>query len=290
MDWKQKLFESYNEALAAGYDLYAGKRGKEAANGLESGAYEEYREEAARRWNNRPLELVDGKTPVEILNGMAGLSDIVELYKEACIICDDGIPAILEEKLKGFGNEAEDRLMEQACDKPLSGREEASMVAILSIRLLGEWKAARLAPRLIKLLLDCNPEELMRMEEIELALVNIGDTGLLLEVMGPADSWSQPHEYLASALAKAGGLNRSDSVYRCLKDYFLKYGKPVLGASNLAEYGDSRAIPALRGYAERHMAALDGETFYEIARAVKCLGGNMDDLDAEYRRIWKNRR
>lgn len=124
MNWKQKLFESYNEALVSGCDLYVEKRGKEAANGLENGAYEEYTEESVRRWNNMPLD-----------------------------------------------------------------------------------------------------------------------------IMG------------------------------CLKEYFLKYEKVVLGASNLAEYGDSRAIPALRGYAQRHMALLDKETFYEIKSAVERLGGNMDDLN-----------
>ena len=287
MNWKQILFESYNEVLAAGYDLYAEKRGKEAANGLENGAYEEYMEEAARRWNNMPLDIMGGKTPVEIICDLVSLSDTIELYKEACTICDDGIPFILGEKLKSFGNEAEDQLIELACSRSVSEQDEAFMISILSIRLLGEWKVVRLAPRLIKLLLECNPDDLMLMEEIELALVNIGDTDILLEAMGPTDSWCYPHEYLASALAKAGKRSRKDSVYRCLKEYFLKYKKIVLGASNLAEYGDSRAIPALRGYAQRHMALLDKETFYEIKSAVECLGGNMNDLAVEYGRIYK---
>ncbi len=32
----KKLFESYNEALAAGYDLYAGKRGKRPPTALKA--------------------------------------------------------------------------------------------------------------------------------------------------------------------------------------------------------------------------------------------------------------
>lgn len=284
MSWKQKLFESYNKALAAGYDLYMKERGKETAYGLENGVYEKYGEEAATHWSNTPSVILEGKTPEEIFSSFVSLSDTLELYKEACIICDDGTPAILEEKLKSFGSEAEDQLIELACSRPASEQDEAFMISILSIRLLGVWKVVRLAPRLIKLLLECNPEDLMLMEEIELALVNIGDTGIMLDGMGPADSWSHPNEYLASALAKAGKLNRKDSIYKCLKDYFLKYKKIILGASNLAEYGDSRAIPALRGYAERHMTSLDGETFYEIKSAVERLGGNMDDLALEYDR------
>ncbi len=284
MDWKQKLFESYNEALAAGYELYVKKRGKEAANGLENGAYEEYMEEAAKHWNNTPLDIAGGKTPVELFHGIAGLKDCMELYKEACIVCDDGIPAILAQKLKSFGSEAEEQLIELACSRPASEQEEDLLVSVLSIRLLGEWNAVRMAPKLVKRLLACNPEELMIMEEIELALVNLGDTEILLEGMRPSDGWSYPHEYLASALAKAGKLSRKESIYQCLKEYFLKYPKPILGASNLAEYGDSRAIPALRGYAERHMALLDNETFYEIKSAVECLGGNMDDLSVQYGR------
>lgn len=289
MGWKRKLFESYNEAIAAGYDLYAEERGKEAAEGLESGVYEEYRHEAESRWKDTPLDTVDGKTPVEILRDTVDLSDTVELYKEACILCDDGIPAILEEKLKSFGNAAEDRLLELACNRPVSEQDEAFMITVISVRLLGEWKVTRLAPTLVRLLLECSPEDFMLMEELESALVNTGDTDILLEGMVSAERWSHPHEYLASALAKAGKHRRKDSVYRCLKEYFLKYEKTMLGASNLAEYGDSRAIPALRGYAERHMAMLDIETFYEIKSAVERLGGNMDDLDAEYGRIRRKR-
>jgi len=285
LDWKTQFLESYNKALESGIDIYMKKRGNEAANGLEEDAYEEYTEAAKKLWNDMPQDILEGKSPDEFLNGIDSLSQVLELFTEACVICDDGVPEILEKKLESFGNEAEERLIELAAGGLDSDQDEASIIATMSVRLLGRWRVCRLVPRLVEILMRCKPNDLMLMEEIETALINIGNTDVLLDAMSAVDTWTLPHEYLASALAKAGKRNKKDQIYRSLKEYFLKSGKIVSGASNLAEYGDGRAIPALRGYAERNISTLDRQAFFEIKSAVERLGGSMEDLTAQYIRI-----
>ena len=73
-------------------------------------------------------------------------------------------------------------------------------------------------------------------------------------------------------------VNKSDSVYKLLKNSFLRMENKILGASALSEYGDGRGIPVLRGYIEKNLQSIDRETFYELKKSIEILGGSTEDL------------
>jgi hypothetical protein len=117
-------------------------------------------------------------------------------------------------------------------------------------------------------------------EEINDALVDIGKPIIepVMTLLNGLDKIEYLDEYVLNALVRVGKNNKDDSIFRCLKSAFSKMEDKLLGALCLGDYGDSRAIPALRGYIEKNRSLLDKATFMEIAAAIKKLGGNIEDL------------
>jgi hypothetical protein len=180
-----------------------------------------------------------------------------------------------------FGNRAVDALIEMANGKSAEEDERhPELVPLAAIKVLGEWKAEKAVSALLSILFDPSRENDVFLERVKDALVEIGSPVLepALELIEAAGAFGEPHEYLLMVLAAVGSTNKSDRVFRCLKSLFLRMDNKLLGASCLGEYGDGRAIPALRGFVEKNLKQLDRETFFEINSAVRKLGGSMEDI------------
>ena len=91
-------------------------------------------------------------------------------------------------------------------------------------------------------------------------------------------SLSGPFEYVIIALTEVGRVKPSDSIFLCLRECFRKMERKVIGAICLGDYGDGRAIPALKGFIDRHSDHIDRQLFYEILSSIKRLGGNVSDI------------
>ena len=76
-----------------------------------------------------------------------------------------------------------------------------------------------------------------------------------------------------------GRSDKSDRIFYKLKDAFKKIKNKRIGAECLANYGDGRAIPLLRGYTERYIDNISPDEYYEIKLAVERLGGSMEGID-----------
>lgn len=295
MDKNRIVFESYNMAVAAGYNGYLGKKSStDMLNGLKDDDVElkAFLRDAVENWESTPLDGLDGLTPAEYFRSIEDLGSLIEVFKAGAALCDERLPDLLVEELKKFGIGAVNALVDIACGHSISHEEgDSLLVPLMAIKLLGEWKADRALCPLIRLMGEIPPQNELLLEGIRDAFINIGAPAVdvIVRHMEEAKKIGDAEEYLLTALATAGSGNKTEQAYRCLKNSFLKMENKAIGAICLGIYGDGRAIPALRGFIEKNAGCIDRETFYEIKYAIRRLGGNADDLSfnsSSTARIW----
>ncbi len=88
-----------------------------------------------------------------------------------------------------------------------------------------------------------------------------------------------PFEDLVIILSRIGKENPSEDIYLALKHAFRYMQNKVYAVICLAEYGDGRAIPMLKGYVNRNKDTIERDLFYEIMSAVRNLGGDISDIE-----------
>ena len=281
----ESIFKNYNKAIKRAYEKalsdMSNDEDKNGSKQAKENLDECVRHELAE-WENTPADEINGITPLEYFNGINDFEELIDLFKAGAVICDDDLPEALLNKLKSFGDEAVEYLMQLAFDKECQNlNEDESLIALNAIKVLGVWKSDKAVGKMIDMLFTLSEhEDELFMESIRESLVNIGLPSVdpVIGQLEAAQSFTDAHEYLMMALADIGAQNKSDKIYRCLKNVFLKMSNKVLGAACLATYGDGRAIPALRGYIEKNKNTMDSVTFFEIKGAIESLGGNADDL------------
>jgi hypothetical protein len=174
-----------------------------------------------------------------------------------------------------------DMLFELVNDKNLiTDKDENYTIPLMAIKVLGLWKEERAVPVFINMLMELDEDNELFLETIKQALVDIGEKALMpiFNSIKDAPQIGIRQEYLIMALSEAGKDNKSDFLYKCLKDSFRRMENKVIGALCLAGYGDGRAIPALRGYIIKNHATMDRNTFGDFLWAIKELGGEIQDL------------
>ena len=153
-----------------------------------------------------------------------------------------------------------------------------------SMKLLGFWKITETIHTLVTLISDGSDTDEGILDVAKETLVDMGEPAIdavLDELEKNVDDINNEREYLLEVLIDIPETRGNERVYRCLKNSFLSMENKVVGAIILGQYGDCRAIPVLRGYAEKNLSTIDRETFYEIKFAVESLKGNMDDIKFE---------
>ena len=276
------FFDSYKHVMEVVYDACLCNSERDMAGGFD--AEDEKLATCLRNeyenWLATPVEKLDGKTPEEFLKTVGSLNEFREMFVYGAVVCDDELPEVFLNKLRSFGEEAEKLLMEIACGKPHEGGEESLMARVMAIGVLGRWKVAGSVGPLIDVIYsNCDDCELI-FEAVRDALINIGapSVDMIIASLEQAHDCGTAGEYLLMALSEVGRSSRSDKVYNCLKNAFLKMPQKTVAADSLAKYGDGRAVAAIRGFLRKNAAQLDKDTFYDLAAAVRHLGGNTDDL------------
>lgn len=97
-----------------------------------------------------------------------------------------------------------------------------------------------------------------------------------------------PCEDLVMMLAAIGKDVKSDDIYMALKTAFRYMENKIYAVICLGEYGDSRAIPMLKGYVNRHQVSIERDVFYEILSAIQKLGGDTSDIQDPFCDFDKN--
>jgi len=280
--YSEIFFESYNMAVEAAYEAYLKIVGGELPK-VDCGAQNEirlYLDFEYEKWLNTAIEKLDGKTPVEYMESVDGLDNMMVMFNQGAVICDDVLPEIYLQKLKSYGENAVDALIKLAVHSDICKNDDSLFSPLMAVKVLGNWKVQRAAIPLIKSL-DTEGEMFdLMFETVKEALADIGSPALddIAEALESGKHTQTAGEYLLMAFTGIGKNNRSDKVYAQIKKAFVEMPEKLIAASCLGDYGDGRAIPLLRGYIDKNGQSLDRETFYEILSAIKKLGGNITDL------------
>ncbi|MCQ2466956.1 MAG: hypothetical protein MJ166_05510 [Clostridia bacterium] len=88
-----------------------------------------------------------------------------------------------------------------------------------------------------------------------------------------------PFEDLVIILSRIGTAEPSEDIYLALKHAFRYMKNKVYAVICIADYGDGRAIPMLKGYVNRNKDTIERDLFYEIMSAVQNLGGDISDIE-----------
>ncbi len=284
MDREKLLFESYNRAIEKGFDRLFNNTAPEKILKIKEKDITAFLDVELKEWQNTELDILGGITPKKYFDGIDNLDDLIELFKKASKICDVDVPEVLIQRLKCYGEDFVDQLIKLASLASSIEDDEEMLVPLMAIRFLGRLKAQRSADMLLDLLYDVNSENEAIIEEINEAIINIGDAGVdgILNKLRSAEKIKDIEEYLLYSLVQIGANMRKktdyDDVYACIKETFIKMDDKIIGAICIGDLGDGRAIPFLRGYVEKNMDSIDYDVFCEIKAAVHKLGGNMDDI------------
>jgi hypothetical protein len=240
-------------------------------------------QECIKNWENTSFDELEGLTPVGLLNRIDDFEQIAGLFEYGARIGDNGLPDIFIEKLKSCGEAAANMLISLAADKSLMMSDEDMGIPLAAIELLGKWKSEKTVIALLDILYGLDEDNELFMEAVRDTLADIGSAAveLLVQRLENAQMIGGHEEYLLMALANIGESIKSDRIYRCLKSIFSRMNNKVIGVICLGNYGDGRAVPALRGYLQKNADKVDSITFCELKSAVEKLGGSIDDIDVK---------
>lgn len=282
MEKVEIIFESYNMTLEKNYDKLLNSIKSEEFY-TRTDIYDKVMKKVKdkmKEWENTPVNKLNNVTPAEFFKEISDLNKIVNIFKLGAKICDDDMPEVFIDKLKSFGDDIVDELLKLVTDKTLLDNDDDYLIVTTAIKTLGEWKVERAVEPLIMLMHELDNDDDLFKEKIKDALVDIGMPCLepILKEIEATENIQDSQEYLLIALSEVGAHYKSDTIYKCLKNSFLKMNSKAIGAICLGRYGDGRAIPALRGYVVKNINIIDKVTFYEIKDAIELLGGEMEDI------------
>lgn len=277
----KNFFNTYNTAINTAYNSYmrtieAGPE-ETLSNSKEVEAYiaREY-----EKWLSNSFDELDRKTPGEFLKTIDNIDTLIEMLRYGAVVCDDDLPEIFVDKLKEFEDQVTEILLKIALEPANEGSDDELLAPIMAIRMLGRWHVERAVEPLISIIDTDKPLFDLLYETVKEALINIGMPAVDT-ICSTLDSGNMPQnsaEYLLMALAEIGRDNKCDRIYKQLKKAFLQMPQKIVPANCLANYGDGRAIPALRGFLEKNGKTIEKDTYYEIVSVIKRLGGCTDDL------------
>src|SRR5690606_4689227 len=154
---------------------------------------------------------------------------------------DVDVPEVLIQRLKCYGEDFVDQLIKLASLASSIEDDEEMLVPLMAIRFLGRLKAQRSADMLLDLLYDVNSENEAIIEEINEAIINIGDAGVdwILNKLRSSEKIKDMEEYLLYSLVQIGANMRKktdyDYVYACIKETFIKMDDKIIGAICIGE-------------------------------------------------------
>jgi hypothetical protein len=153
-----------------------------------------------------------------------------------------------------------------------------------AIRTAGMSKDREYVDRLIDLIYEEGEYGDLIKETARGALVDIGAPALVKmeEFLSGRDIFVDNDFHLIIAMIEIDSGRKSEKLYKLLKESFRKTTNKGLAARCIADYGDGRAVPLLRGYLERNMDNLDKHTVLDIKSAVLALGGNTEGIYIPY--------
>jgi hypothetical protein len=289
------LFRKYNEIYSKAWDR---RLAREPVHGQVDDNQAEMENEIQndiQNWHEMPVSSDKPQSTFGcIIRDIADPDTALELARHAAAYCDSEIPDIVKIKLGSFGSGICRLLLknilildwesppDEKADTPETDQE--ILVSTAFLKLLGEWDyrdgTQAILDKFTRLSL---PRERIA-EEVRAYAVRLdpAPTAEIIEYirksirekadLGPAQ------EYLLIILTDIGKIWPEDDIFNCIKDCFRKMSNKAIGAICLGDYGDGRAIPALRGYLEKNPQMSDRQVLAEVLSAIRRLGGDIAGL------------
>lgn len=287
MEKAEILFESYNMAVEQSYNkIFESNKSHELLN-IEDENIKNQVASDLKEWRNTPMEELAGVSPAEYFNNIQDMAQLIELFTVAAKLCDNDIPDPLTDRLMAFNEDAVKGLLALITDESILNDDEEQIISLMAIRTIGKWKAVSSLETLIGLLYNLSEDDEIVVEEICSALVQFGDNAAnrIIDILNQ-NNIERLEEYLLETLVKIGvtikDRNLYDLIFRTIKNTFNKMENKLFGAICLGDFGDGRAIPALRGFVEKNKDSIDYDTFLEIKSSVHRLGGSMEDIQIHF--------
>lgn len=288
MEKAEILFESYNMAVEESFNkIFASNKSHDLLN-VEDETIKQHLAADLEKWASASSVELDGMSPVDYFNSIEDIAQLIELFELAAKLCDNDIPDPLLDRLKTFNKAAIDELLGLAADERFLYDEEDQIVSVMAIKTIGKWEAVSTLEPLLKLLFELKEDNEIVIEEILSTMIQFGSSaaGRIIEILDESSTIGNIEEYLLDTLVKLGVNQKDKSLYdlifRTIKSVFSKMDNKLFGAICLGNFGDGRAIPALRGFVEKNKDTIDYETFMEIKSSIHRLGGNMDDIEIHF--------
>lgn len=277
MDKNDIIAESFGQAIAAGFNEYLEK------NATSENTEIKVDEDAlvadiSEKWLKKKIPEAENITPLEYIDSLTSLNALIALFKCIAAKSDVGVPGILIDRLKGYGKTAADMLF-SFVQSSLDSRDEDNILAVAeAVYAIGRFKYEEYKTKLIGLLIENCRNELIA-EAICSAIIQY-DKEILEDLMKTfhASNSDQVQEFLLICIAEITKEYKSDEVFQFLKNAFRVVSNLKMAVEILGDYGDSRAIPMLRGYVLKNIKDLDKSTFNNIRAVIKKLGGEINDL------------
>ena len=242
--------------------------------------------EVMAEWEEKSLPELDGSTPKQYFESLSTINDIVELVSFIEVKITGILPNGLSERIKALEDSITDDLLailqsmkldESKCFNPT----QKAAIQIAEISALPKF-----GDSLVEIISQLDNEK--SDEDTFTSLMNairvIGGPILetLICLVENSEKKGALYAYLMLTIGKMASENKSERMYRLLKDYFRKSETKVIESSALAVYGDGRAIPAIRGYVEQNLDDLSYWEYSQLKENVSILGGDMTDLDSYF--------
>jgi hypothetical protein len=299
-----RLFHSYNAVFGAACRKLAAEQehdnmSDEVAPDENGRAFLNSIHNSIQNWYEQPLSAGEpAMTGQVVLDGVRDAAEALQLAVCAAIICDDDIPDIVKIKLGEFGGDTWRLILADilarswaaepdapsgaaAAGMPAGGKkpDDDAVVCALFIRLLGEWECKQsLQPILDHFLQTAAPHDLIA-EEVRTYLQSLTPPPVaeIVTRLGQAivrSEFGPSCEYLLITLTEIGKMQPDERIFRCLRESFRHMDNKAIGAICLGEYGDGRAVPALRGWLDKNPDITDRQIRFEVLSAIRRLGGD----------------
>lgn len=261
----RSLFENYNEAIM--------KKCEESMESVKNrDDYINLIKNARMGWEEKEFK---GSKPAEIFENIND-REIVDVFMIAAEVCDDFIP-------ESFANVIISTENLRSVWSAAFQKNEINPV-ICAIKIAGMSANEEYIKKLIELIYKEGEYGDLIKETARQALVDIGSPALIEieKKLKEKDIYSDDDFHLIIAIIEIDSNRKSETTYSLLKESFRKTANKGLAARCIADYGDGRAVPMLRGYLEKNIEKLDKNTTLDIQGAIIALGGNTDDLHVPY--------
>lgn len=256
------ILESYNSVIAE-------KFMQSMQNVQTPKDYKNLIDEARTEWENH---IIGAKTPKEIFSEISD-SNLPDIFKKAAVVCDEFVPISLADNMISRCNHSSIR--------ELAMNSQNVDVRIAAINLLGMTKKAEFTDTLVDMLYDNSEYADLVAEKARDAIISIGPKTIdyIEKRISKTEKIEGADFHILIALLEIDSERKSDKIFTMLKNGFRNTSDKALAARCIADYGDGRAVPLLRGFLARSSKTVSEDTLREIQGAVLNLGGSLEGLD-----------